>query len=105
MWLIIAVVAVFTLGWGLLEYWLRRNAKLYTIVNAVLLAVSLFFILSITLLVRIPDDYQRVSLIPFDFVYGVKNSRVLFKSMVMNVVLFIPLSLFGCSLFRCHSNK
>lgn len=105
MWLIIAVVAVFTLGWGLLEYWLRRNAKLYTIVNAVLLAISLFFILSITLLFRRSDDYQRVSLIPFDFVYGVKNSRVLFKSMVMNVVLFIPLPLFGCSLFRCNSNK
>ena len=30
---------------------------------------------------------------------------MLFKSMVMNVVLFIPLPLFGCSLFRCGSSK
>ena len=104
-WLIVAVVVVFAVGWGLLEYWLRRNAKLYTVVNAVLLAVSLFFVLGITLLFRVSEDYQSVSLIPFDFAFNASEKRILFKSMVMNVVLFIPLPMFGCSLFRCRSHK
>ena len=104
MWLIISVVAVFAVGWGLLEYWLYRNAKLYTVVNAVLLAVSIFFILSITLLFRVSEDYQSVSVIPLDFFFTTGNSRALFKSMGMNIVMFIPLPLFGCSLFRCRSN-
>ncbi len=42
MWLIVAVVVVFSVGWGLLEYWLRRNTKLYMIVNAIMLALTLF---------------------------------------------------------------
>ena len=104
-WLIFVAVAVFAATWGPLEYGLRRNAKLYTIVNAVLFTVSLLFVLGITLLFRISDDYQSVSVIPFDFLFKVNNKRILFKSMVMNVVLFIPLPLFGCSLFRCNSNK
>jgi hypothetical protein len=83
---------VFSVGWGLLEYWLRRNTKLYMIVNAIMLALTLFFILSITLLFRRADARQDLSLIPFDIVSQAKDNQVLFKSMVMNIVLFIPLT-------------
>ena len=75
------------------------------IVNAIMLALTLFFILSITLLFRRADARQDLSLIPFDIVSQAKDNQVLFKSMVMNIVLFIPLALFGCSLFRYRSNK
>ncbi len=44
-------------------------------------------------------------MIPFDIVSQAKDNQVLFKSMVMYIMLFIPLTLFGCSLFRYRSNK
>ncbi len=105
MWLIMAVVVSFVIGWGFLEFVLRRHTKLYTVVNAVFFLLALFFILSITLLFRGSDDFQRVSLIPFDIIGDAIKNQIFLKSMVMNTVLFIPLSLFGCSLFRCRSSK
>ncbi len=74
MWLIVAVVVMFSVGWGLLEYWLRRNTKLHMIVNAIMLALTLFFILSITLLFRRADVRQDLSLIPFDIVSQAKDN-------------------------------
>lgn len=105
LWLIIAAVALFAAGWGLLEYWLRRNAKVYTVVNLLLLLLTVLFILSCTLLFRSADAHKELSLIPFDIIGQAMSNQVLIKSIAMNIVLFIPLSLFGLSLIRCRSNK
>lgn len=104
-WLIIVAFVLFTAGWGLLEYRLYRSRKLYTTVNAVLFAASVFFVMSCTLLFRDSDARQGVSPIPFDIIMRALEDQVVFKSMVMNIALFLPLSLFGCSLFRCCSKK
>ena len=102
--LIISVLLIFVGVWGWAERLLFKNKKAYRIVNGVMLAVTVFLILGGTVLFRKGPVY-RISLIPFELFYRSFGNKVLFRSIVMNIGLFIPLALFGYSAFHDVSKK
>lgn len=89
LWLIIVIMAAGILLWAVLashrpRYWHEWNAGLFLI--------SLFVIFSITLLDR-SAWHRELYLIPFHVLQAAKQQPELYREMLMNVFLFVPLGL------------
>lgn len=102
-WLIVAL-AGFIIIWGLIEYWLHKHPVIYTVFNILAFGLSVFVIISSTLFYRSSQSYA-VSFVPFSLFVRSFSDPIIFMSLVMNVVVFIPFGLFGACLFRCDSKK
>ena len=103
LWLIVAVLG-FIAVWALIEYVLDRYALCYKLFNMVMFGVTVFLILCITLRYRSEQTYS-ISMVPFSLLYHSFSDSVVFMSLALNIVMFIPFGLFGCSLFRCTSKR
>lgn len=103
LWLIVAVLGFIAL-WTLIEHLFYRHKLCYKIFNAVMFGVTVFLILCVTLRYRTEQDYS-VSMVPFSLLYHSFSDSVVFMSLALNIVMFIPYGLFGCSLFRCTSKR
>ena len=101
---LIAIMAVFLALWALAEYLLYRRPLAYKVFNRVMFAASIVLIIGSTLVHRTVTEY-RVSVMPFTLLFQSFGDPILFMSMVLNVILFMPFGLFGCSTFRCLSGK
>ena len=103
-WLLFGAAAILIALWGLLEYFLHKNEKVYRMINIILFIVSILAMLRSTVLFR-QTAYYSVSLTPFATLSRAFGDKVLSKSMLYNILLFMPLSLFGCSVFCSRGNK
>ena len=89
LWLIIVAMIAAVLIWA---YFAARKPRGWRAVNAILAALSLLAILAITLL-RHPAEGAGVCLIPFHAFAEAKRQPELYREMLMNVFLFLPLGL------------
>lgn len=96
--LIFGAAAILICLWGLLECFLHKNEKVYRTTNILLLCVSVCVVLRCTVLFRETADYS-VSLVPFATLQRAFGDKVLYRSLLLNILLFMPLTLFGCSGF------
>ena len=103
-WLLFGAAAILIALWGLSEYFFHKNEKVYRMINIILFVVSIVAVLRSTVLFRQTADYS-VSLTPFATLNRALGDKVLSKSMLFNILLFMPLTLFGCSVFCTRGNK
>lgn len=89
-WLIIAAAVIL---WGLAGRWLTKKApKLWRGVNIVVLLCSAAAIVYLTLLHR-GADKQLLELLPFHSFIEAKQQREIYRTLTMNVFLFVPFGL------------
>lgn len=103
--LLLSLTAVIFIAlWGLLEYYLYKKEKLYRTVNIILFAASIYVVLRCTVLFRQTGEFG-VSLIPFETLVRAFGEAAFFRTLLLNLLLFMPLTLFGCSAFNCTDKK
>ena len=71
---------------------LHKNQRKRSIINAVLCPITVLIILYATILTRTPGDYE-VILTPFATFVAARQQPELYREMLMNVFLFLPLGL------------
>ena len=103
-WIIFGGGAIIIVIWCLSEFFLYRKENLYRIVNLVLFVVYVCIVLTCTVLFR-KQGYNSVSLIPFTTLSRAFSNIIVFKSVLLNILLFMPLTMFGCSGFDCIRKK
>lgn len=82
-----------TLLWAVLSAMLgRKKPKLWRVLNSCLLAVSVFAVLFMTVLRRTSGAHELI-LIPGYFLQEGKRQPEIYRSLLMNVLLFTPLGL------------
>ena len=89
LWLIIIAMIAAVLIWA---YLVARKPRGWKAINTILAVLSLLAILAITLL-RHPAEGAGVCLIPFHAFAEAKHQPELYREMLMNVFLFLPLGL------------
>ena len=101
---LLAALAAFVAVWALIEYHLDRHELLYRLINGTILGITVLLIAWGTLIHR-PSLTYTVSIIPLSLLFRPFGDSIIFMSMVLNIVLFIPLGMFGCCAFRVASKK
>ncbi len=90
---VLMAIAVFL--WAIFAATLgKKYPKSRKAAHAVLLLTAVFCILYSTLLRRTPNAEDRVVLMPFASLEAAKHMDEIYRSLVMNVLLFFPIGLF-----------
>ncbi len=93
------LIALWTLGINFFSN-KEKTRRFWTYANILLLGTSIFFILYATLFTRIEDTVRVLHLQPFRLFKIAKSYPEMYRSMIMNVALFVPLGISVSSLFR-----
>ena len=84
------LLVVLPLAWAKVCLCLKRNARV--LLNMALLFAAVFVIAGITVLCRAPGEYEVV-LRPLAALQAAKQEPELYREMLMNVALFVPVGL------------
>lgn len=90
LWTVTFLVLALLIVWAMLS--LHKNQRKRSIINAVLCPITVLIILYATILTRTPGDYE-VILTPFATFVAARQQPELYREMLMNVFLFLPLGL------------
>ena len=102
LWRVAAEILLAVLLWVILFATLgKRKPKLWRILNLCLLAASVFLVAYMTMLRRSPGERELI-LIPGNFLREGKKLHEIYRSFLMNVLLFTP---FGLSLSAVLSSQ
>ncbi len=89
------LMAAAVLLWALLTATVgKKYRKSWKTVNAVLLLALVFSILYFTIFRRTPHPENNVILMPFASLEAAKQQSEIYRSLVMNILLFFPIGLF-----------
>ena len=89
LWLIVIIMAAAILLWAYLAW---RRPRHWRMANGILLPIALFAVLFITLLRRTAGD-TGLCLIPFHAFAAAKAQPEVWRMLLMNVFLFVPVGL------------
>ena len=90
LWTVTFLMLALLIVWAMLS--LHKNQRKRSIINAVLCPITVLIILYATILTRTPGDYE-VILTPFATFVAARQQPELYREMLMNVFLFLPLGL------------
>lgn len=102
--IIISAVVIWVIA-GLLsskKVWL---ARIWKILNHIVFIIIFIAILYLTIFSRSKIDELEVCLIPFYSFYLAKENSELYRTMLMNIFLFVPLGLSLPNVFAGHKNS
>lgn len=89
LWIILIAMPLLTVGWSVLgAFFSERIRTLYV----VMLALSVMMIVYVTVFSR-GESEAGLDLVPFSSFQRAKENREIYRSMLMNVLLFLPLGL------------
>ena len=88
--MVIFLMLALLIIWAVLS--LHKNQRKRSIINAVLCPITVLIILYVTILTRVPGDYELI-LTPFATFAAARQQPELYREMLMNVFLFFPLGL------------
>ena len=95
---IILIIVMTVLLWGYVNFWFMKTATAKIVwynLNILIFAISLMSILVLTLFSRKATQKCDICLIPLYTFYLATNSTEMYRTMFMNVLLFVP---FGMSM-------
>ena len=106
--LVIVFIFLVVIAWGFLGAAIELHGKnpfIWRGISYIVTIVSIISIIYMTILSRTPTDVGEVHLIPLhSLVLGEKQAE-LFRTMLMNVLLFVPLGLGVTYTFHLSINK